>query len=277
MMDIMADTRHVNAKITWLCTRDSIGPSELSRIAGVTRHAARQYFADAKPPSLPSGPALRSIAEHFDVSLHWLLDDEADEEHPLSDAEVLSDEYLMHEAARRYAAAENRLLSIIEAAESIDWEGVAKELEAGTSLSDIDPQTENKLGVARALNYIINSTIDLYDSVRVARHGSGWLQARYGDADNDRRQYLQKRIEAIHERLMPTPRAASAFMSFQRGHVFVVNDAEAAFGLAEECLAAAGIKIETPEARRVRLMNERNSDIQAHLDAGGPRARKRKS
>lgn len=273
MMDIMADTRHVNAKITWLCTRDSIGPSELSRIAGVTRHAARQYFADAKPPSLPSGPALRSIAEHFDVSLHWLLDDEADEEQPLSDAEVLSDEYLMHEAARRYAAAENRLLSIIEAAESIDWEGAANNVEDASSPDDA---TLKKLAVARSLYNLIQNTIELFDSVRVARRGGLGLQAAFGDGDNDRREFFRKRIETIFERLMPTPRAASTFMGFMQGFVFEADNPDAAFGLAEDCLAAAGVKIETPEDRRVRLMNERNHDIDAHLDADGPRARKRK-
>ena len=269
MMDTMADTRYVNAKITWLCKRDSVGPSELARIAGVTRHAARQYFSDADSPSLPSGPALRAIAEHFEVSMHWLLDVGADEKHPQSDAEILTDEYLIHEAARRYAAAEVRLLCIIEAAESIDWENAAKQVEAGAS----DELTLSKLAVARELHQTIQNTIDLLDSVRVARRGGYGLEAVFGDGDHDRRESFRKRIELIFERLMPTPRAASAFMSFTQGHVYVASDVEAAFESVEHCLEKAGIKIETSEARRTRLMTERNARMESAIDRG-VRARK---
>lgn len=120
-MEAMAENpRKLNAKIAYLCGRAGVGPSELARIAGVTPASGAAYLKDATP-STPSAVALARIADHFNVSMRWFLDDEAAIDEPQTDAQRLIGGELWHEIARRYRLEIIKVLDAIEATEkSID-------------------------------------------------------------------------------------------------------------------------------------------------------------
>jgi len=269
-MPVKLDTEHVNTKIAFLCERANYNPSALADVAGVTRQTARTYMEDA----LPSAVALLKIAEHFDVALDWLLDNGSKYpfEQPLNVAQIVADERLVAEAASRYAATEARLLCIIEAAETVDWSAVAEELEGAGSIGAASQKTKQALDIAVSLFHIVRNTLDHFDSVKVARQ-QGRVDAAPGKGDHDRRQYFTNRIDDIYTQLTTNDVTRSALMSALQGYVWVMGDPDAAFGLAEEALAKAGIEIEGIDQRSYRKQTER-SEAMEQAKASGVRARK---
>jgi len=270
IMDGMAaETKHVNEKIAFLCGRAGVTASQLSHIAGVTRAAAGQYFET----TLPAATSLKRIADHFGVSLDWLMAETEPTDSPKPS--TLDDESLALEAARRYAQAESRLLCILEAAESIDWSNVGKVLEMVEAIDKAPDEVRKNVAVASSLFVIVRSTLDRFDSVKIARE-TGVLEAIIGDGDHDRRKYFVDRIDALYQLMTPTDNARTVFMCALQDSMWVMDDPDYAFGLAEEALADAGVKIESVDERSDRLKRERHDRQAAAIDAGSPRARKRK-
>lgn len=223
----------INKKIQHVCQQHRVNASELARILEVSPQAATGYFGR----TTPSASTLIKLAEHFNVSVYYFGDDEWPVDEPVSDAEMLTDEYLFLEAGKRYAASENRLVRLLTLLERLEWEKIEQALIGGPSKAVSGTQLTAAKDLINWLFFAVQNTLDPFDSVRVARHQTGDLIASIGDAENDRRQHFVDRIDAILARVTTSPQGRSAMMGVTAGAVTYIGDPEAAFMLAEERLA----------------------------------------
>lgn len=141
----MTDTpKKLNAKIKHLCSKQGVGPSELSRIADVSPQAASAYLTH----SIPSAAALARIAQHFGVSIRWLLDDEESPSAPKSEAQLLTDNELMMEISRRYRITIMGLSEALDVAESQDLMDIAVKLFSNGLGAELPEWYDKRIGEA---------------------------------------------------------------------------------------------------------------------------------
>jgi hypothetical protein len=102
--------------------------SKASRAQGLKPNAISSYVAKA---SLPRADIALKMARALDVPLEWLVDDEQDWPPPKGDrpaVELLPDDALLEELARRYRLQSLRVLKWFETLKRADWAEVARRL-----------------------------------------------------------------------------------------------------------------------------------------------------
>lgn len=138
--------------------------AEVAERVGVSQQMVSSYLTGKSTP----GPnVLLSFARMAEVPLEWLADDELSAE-PKRPGEMLTDEQLMAEVARRYERESFRLYDLLNATDEIDWAKVAEQLEAHGAQDPLPPDVEAALDVADAMMYLAPATIGRFNAATVA-------------------------------------------------------------------------------------------------------------
>ncbi|MEM6551781.1 MAG: helix-turn-helix domain-containing protein [Planctomycetota bacterium] len=123
----------LNLKIALLCEREGTTATALAKVAGVSIQSASQYLKTAVP-----GPyAVKAIADHFQVSIDWLLDDEAPADKSQNPAERLRSYQMSEELARRYLREAERVLTALNELPQVDWVKVIGDALSGNNSEEL--------------------------------------------------------------------------------------------------------------------------------------------
>lgn len=224
-------------KLINIAKRRGLSKSQLAGAAGTTPQAIDRYWEGAAP-RLHNAIAL---ADALGVDPVYLFDEDEPwrDNFPKSPAQSVGDKALMIEAATRYAAVERKLAGFIERAEALDWKAIGEQAVSAKSSEQRPANVDAAIGVAKALFFIVRSTIDLFDSVRVAdrelkktRGFAVWLP----EANSTRRQAFVDRIDAIYSAFSVNDEARKVLMGELQGGMWITDDADDAFELIGDAL-----------------------------------------
>ena len=183
--------------------------AKISRAAGVPATVVTTYVNRGSEPSATN--ALK-LARALGVPVDWLIDDDQDWPPPTHDrtAEVslgsAADDELRSEFVKRYRAFAVSFYNNLKRAESIDWKGVAAQVE---KLKD-DAKLPEKLQEHERLARLLESTFHLSQSLSFdpGRHSASYIQPHPAIPDDALwESNLRKRYIAIEEKLTTLLRA----------------------------------------------------------------------
>lgn len=240
-MDVMAKSpSKLSDKIVFLTKRENIPNTEIARAIGVSPQQYGYYLTGA----VPGFGALAKLAELFKVPLEWFADDSSPASKPPRRLQYVEHDQLMQEAAIRYSERYLKIMGFLDRAEAVNWKAFDKNIQDFNPSSRPTPELQACLDVLFIIKAnFLQDILDPCDSVslafRISKLSNGQLPVEAEVGMSPEREYLFKRIDAIHRQALTTEHAHAIFRwSMARGFW---AEQEAIFDSLDKALQACGV------------------------------------